>query len=205
MHQRVYQEFERICAERKISGSVLEVGAIPDEGSLLCMKSLAGATEKIGIDFLGPHEFRDFNIVQGNANSMDCFPNGRFDAVICNATFEHDKYFWKSIAEIKRVTKPGGLIVIGVPGFAHVKGERLKGALGKMPLINRLRFHPYFNLLFTGTVTYQVHNFPGDYYRFSDQAMKEVILEGLEQIDVRQIMLPPRFIGSGVKPRQSPS
>jgi ubiquinone/menaquinone biosynthesis C-methylase UbiE len=201
MHQRVYQEFERICAARQIKGSVLEVGATADEGSLLCMKSLAGASEKVGIDFLGPLEYRDFKIVHGNANSMDCFPEDRFDAVLCNATFEHDKYFWKSIAEIKRVTKPGGLIVIGVPGYARLNGEILKSALGKTPLVNRLRFHQYLNLLFTGTVTYQVHNFPGDYYRFSEQTMYEVILEGLEEIDVRQIMLPPRFIGCGVKPR----
>ena len=200
MHQRVYQEFERICAARRITGSVLEVGAIPDDGSLLCMKSLAGASEKIGIDFLGPHEFRDFKIVQGNANSMDCFPNDRFDVVLCNATLEHDKYFWKTVAEIKRVARPGGFVVIGVPGYTRVKGKAAKSVLARMPLLRRLRFHEYLNVLFTGTVTYQIHNHPGDYYRFSPQAVKEVFLEGLEQIEVRSIMLPPRIIGMGVKP-----
>jgi len=196
----MYQEYERICAARQIKGSVLEVGAIPNEGSLLCMKSLAGATEKIGIDYFGPFEFRDFKIVPGNANAMDCFPDDRFDVVLCNATLEHDKYFWKTVSEIKRVTKPGGFIVIGVPGYTRVKGGLPKWLLAHTPIVNRLKFHQYLNVLFTGTVTFQIHNHPGDYYRFSPQAMKEVILEGLNEIDVRTVMLPPRVIGTAVKP-----
>jgi SAM-dependent methyltransferase len=203
MHPRVYQEFERICAAQRITGSVLEVGATAEPDTLLCMKSLAAAQEKIGIDFLGPLEYRDFKIVQGNANAMDCFPAARFDVVLSNATFEHDKYFWKSLSEIKRVAKPGGLIVISVPGYTRVIGEQIKSVLGKLPLVNRLRFHEKLNVLFTGTVTYEVHNFPGDYYRFSEQAMREVILEGLERIEVRRIMLPPRIIGTGIKPQNA--
>src|SRR5882757_9510429 len=114
MHPLMYQEYERICTERPIRGSVLEVGAVPSDLSLLGMKSLQHASSKIGIDLDGPHEYRDFKIVKGNANSMDCFQDNQFDAVLCNAVLEHDKYFWKTLQEIKRVTKPGGLIVIGV-------------------------------------------------------------------------------------------
>lgn len=99
MHSKVYEEFERICAERKIGGSVLEVGAIPSDSSLLCMKALANAKEKIGVNLDGPCEFRDFKIVKGNANSLECFEDNRFDAVVCNATLEHDKYFWKTIVD----------------------------------------------------------------------------------------------------------
>ncbi len=119
MHPRVYQEFEKICSGKNIIGSVLEVGAIPSNKSLLCMKSLGTATEKVGINLDGPHKFKDFKIHKGNANSMNCFEDERFDIVLCNATLEHDKYFWRTIAEIKRVTKPGGLIVIGTPGYTN--------------------------------------------------------------------------------------
>ena len=73
MHPRVYQEFEKICSERDIRGSVLEVGAIPSNMSLLCMNSLESAAEKVGINLNGPHEFKDFKIHEGNANSMNCF------------------------------------------------------------------------------------------------------------------------------------
>ncbi len=124
MHPRIFQEFEKICSERSITGSVLEVGAIPSNDSLLSMKSLESATEKVGINLNGPHEFEDFRIYKGNANCMDCFEDERFEVVLCNAMLEHDKYFWKTVAEIKRVTKPGGLIVIGVPGYKYFKAEK---------------------------------------------------------------------------------
>ena len=117
MHIRIYEEFERICSKRNITGSVRELGSLPNERSLLCMKSLDGASEKVGINLNGPYEFRDFRIPKGNANAMECFEDERFDVVRCNAMLEHDPYFWKSIAEIKRVTRPGGLIIICVPGY----------------------------------------------------------------------------------------
>jgi SAM-dependent methyltransferase len=200
MHPRVYQEFERICGDRQIRGSVLEVGAVATDLSLLCMTSLGSASEKVGIDLDGPHEYKDFKIVQGNGNSMDCFPDNRFDTVLCNATLEHDKYFWKTLAEIKRVAKPGGLIVIGVPGFDKFRAEKVKAVLRKTPLLRRLDSHPYFNMLFTATPTFAIHNWPGDFYRFSPQAVREVFLEGLEDVEVRSIMSPPRIIGIGTKP-----
>ena len=112
MHKRMYQAFERICAERNAGGAVLEIGARPSKRGLLAMKCLANATEKIGINLNPPAKFADFEIVQGNANDMSMFPDARFDTVLCNAMLEHDQFFWKTAAEIRRVTKPGGLIVL---------------------------------------------------------------------------------------------
>jgi SAM-dependent methyltransferase len=203
MHPRIYEEYERICSQRPISGSVLEVGAAPSDRTLLSMNALQNVTEKIGIDLSGPHEFKDFKVLQVNSNNMDCFSDGQFDAVLCNATFEHDKYFWKTLSEIKRVTKPGGLIVIGVPGFAQVGGEKIKKLLAKTPLIRRLQSRPKLSMFFVSTITFQIHNWPGDYYRFSPQMVREVILEGLEQTEITSLMLPPRLIGVGVKPLNS--
>jgi ubiquinone/menaquinone biosynthesis C-methylase UbiE len=200
MHSRIYQEFERICTERPIRGSVLEVGATATDECLLDMKALQQASERIGIDFTGPHEQKGYKILKGNSNSMDCFQDNQFDAVLCNAVLEHDKYFWKTLSEIKRVAKPGGLIVICVPGYTKVRAEKIKGLWGRMPLVRRLQSHQYLSMFFTSTLTYQIHNWPGDYYRFSPQAVREVFLEGLEQVEVRTIMLPPRVIGIGIKP-----
>ena len=199
MHRRVYQEFEQVCSERKAGGSVLEVGAIPSTMSLLCMKALANATEKIGINLNGPHEFRDFKILQGNANSMECFEDNRFDVVLCNAMLEHDKYFWRTIREIKRVSRSGGLIVIGTPGYTYYKAETIKLILRRIPLIRRLSLNQYMNMFFEATITFQIHDDPGDYYRFSPQTFKEVFLEGLNDVEVRSIMAPPRIIGAGRK------
>lgn len=201
MHPCIYKEFERICSQRNITGSVLEIGALPAAGSLLCMQSLAGASEKTGINLDGPHQFRDFTIHKGNANAMTEFADGRFDVVLCNAMLEHDPRFWLTVAEIHRVTKPGGLIVIGIPGFRRYALDRVKNVLRRTPVLRALGRHRWLNLFFTATITYEVHDHPGDYYRFSPQAFREVLLAGLEDVEVHSVMLPPRIIGVGIKPR----
>jgi len=199
MHPVVYNVFERICSKKRIVGSVLEIGAVPSKKSLLCMKSLEKAEAKIGLNLDGPHEFRDFKILKGNANAMGCFEDQKFDVVLCNAVLEHDKYFWKTIGEIKRVTKPGGLVVIGAPGYKFFHVERIKSILDRIPVVRNLQRNRYLNVFFTATITIQLHNAPGDYYRFSPQTFKEVFLEGLTDVEVRSIMVPPRIIGAGVK------
>jgi len=49
------------------------------------------------------------------------------------------------------------------------------------------------------TITFEIHAAPGDYYRFSPQAFKEVLFDGMDAVEVRTIMLPPRIIGAGIK------
>jgi len=44
MHPRVYQESERICAERD------DRGAVPSGETLLCMKSVENVRERIGMN-----------------------------------------------------------------------------------------------------------------------------------------------------------
>jgi SAM-dependent methyltransferase len=199
MHPRVYEEYERIFSNLNITGSVLEIGAIPSRKSLLCMKSLNNVSERVGINLDGPHEFENFKIHKGNANSMDLFEDESFDVVLCNAMFEHDKYFWKTMAEIKRITKPGGIVVIGTPGYRYYKVENLKLLLRKAPLIQYLARNQYLNMFFTSTLTFQIHDAPGDYYRFSPQAFTEVFFEDFKNVEVYSIMLPPRIIGLGIK------
>ncbi len=192
MEPRVYREFERICSERNIRGSVLEIGALPDDSSLLTMKSLSGATLKVGINLEGPSTYKDFSILKGDANAMTCFQDEQFDAVLCNAVLEHDRFFWKTLSEIRRVTKSGGLIIIGTPGFRTYALERsLRGSLALIPFFGR-----YFR---AATLTLSVHNYPGDYYRFSPQAFRDVFFEGLEEVSIHSIMIPPRIIGCAVK------
>ncbi|MCX5726648.1 MAG: methyltransferase domain-containing protein [Candidatus Saganbacteria bacterium] len=197
MHPEVYQEFGRICSRRNVHGAILEVGATPDNSTLLTLNALKGATEKIGINLDGPYSYKDFSIIKGDANSMTCFEEERFDTVLCNSVLEHDKYFWKTIAEIKRVTKSGGLIVIGAPGYVSAPLERY---VRKM-LKNIALLHPLTHEISKGaTLTMNVHNFPGDHYRFSAQAFEEVIFEGMREVEIQSLLLPPRIIGSGIKP-----
>lgn len=82
-------------------------------------------------------------------------------------------------------------MVLGVPAFVTLPVNRLldtKRSLVPMP-----------NWLFQSTLTFKVHNAFGDYYRFSRQAVEEVLLAGMHNIQIEVVMLPPRIIGSGIK------
>jgi ubiquinone/menaquinone biosynthesis C-methylase UbiE len=167
------------------------------------MKVLRDAKEKIGINLDGPYSYRDFEILQGNANCMDFFEDNRFDTVLCNAVLEHDKFFWKSLAEMRRVTKPGGLIVIGTPGYTRLPFGILKRPLRvfhKIPLLRSIFAHEYLTWLFIGTLTVEVHNAPGDYYRFSTQSYREVFFAGMQDVEIKSVVVPPIIVGSGIKP-----
>jgi hypothetical protein len=72
--------------------------------------------------------------------------------------------------------------VIGVPGYVK-DAERDQGR---------------------STLTYRVH-YRFDYYRFSEQAVREVFIDGMERVRVRSMGTPPRLIGHGWKPRRRPS
>jgi ubiquinone/menaquinone biosynthesis C-methylase UbiE len=197
MHPAVFKTFDQLCRARNIGGSVLEVGATPDESTLLNLPALNAAREKIGINQAGPAQFRDFSILNMNANDMASFPKERFDVVLCNATLEHDPFFWLSLAEIRRVTKRGGWIAIGTPGYTQLPFEKkLRRWLALIPRPLR----PKNWALQHSTLTLVVHNYPGDYYRFSEQAYREVFFQGMKEISVQNILSPPRIIGSGIRP-----
>jgi len=104
---------------------------------------------------------------------------------------EHDKFFWKTISEIYRVTRRGGLVVLGVPAFVTLPVNRLLDAKPFQV--------PILKWLFQSTLTFKVHNATGDYYRFGRQAVEEVLLAGMNNTQIEVIMLPPRIIGSGIK------
>jgi SAM-dependent methyltransferase len=197
MHPVVFNVFEEICRANEVRGAVLEIGATPDDSTLLNLPSLAGAIEKIGINKMGGFHFKDFSILKGDANDMTCFPDQRFDAVLCNAVLEHDRFFWKTLAEIRRVVRVGGLVVIGTPGYRQLPFEKkLRRLLAKF---SRFSGHPDGWPLQHSTLTLGTHNFPGDYYRFSEQTFREVFFEGMTEVVIRTVLVPPRIIGAGVR------
>jgi len=157
----------------------LEVGGLMGEDSLLRFPELAGA-ERYCLNLVELPSDGEITAVKGNANDMSEFKRDWFDLVVCCSTLEHDKRFWLSCAEMRRVLRPGGLLVVGVPGYVKDE-ERDQGR---------------------ATLTYRVH-YKFDYYRFSEQAVREVIFEGLERVRVRPIGTPPRLIGHGWKPRRA--
>ncbi len=197
MHPAVFKAFDDICRTRGVRGSVLEIGATPDASTLLNLPALANAAERIGINMAPASSFGGFNILQGNANAMTCFPDARFDAVLCNAVLEHDPFFWKTLAEIRRVVKRNGIIAIGTPGYTQLPNEsKWRRWLSKFAWLSR---NPDGWALQHSTLTLAVHNYPGDYYRFSVQAFREVIFEGTKEVEIHTVLIPPRIIGVGVR------
>lgn len=117
MHPIIYETFRSIIAELRPTGRILEIGAAPNDNSLLTIDILR-EQYRVGINLSPATHYKGFDIVQGNANSMGMFRTGYFDCVLSNATIEHDPFFWKTCAEIRRVLRLDGLAIIGGPGFA---------------------------------------------------------------------------------------
>ena len=201
MSPEVCAAFEEICRGEAIAGPVLEVGAVPGPESLLRLAALAGIAGKTGLNLEAFPSADEIRMVTGNANRMDMFPDSSFGCVLCNATLEHDARFWETLAEIRRVVAPGGLVVIGVPGYRGMGPEFLappRSLAGRV--IRTLAALTRADALLAGTVTLGEHRFPGDYYRFTEQAMREVFLEGLVEPRCRWVMSPPRIIGWARRP-----
>jgi SAM-dependent methyltransferase len=171
---------ETVCAVVRASGlrpgRALEVGGLMGPKSLLRCPSL-NRSDRYCLNLRPMASARGITAVQGNANDMGMFDDESFDLVISNATLEHDKHFWLSVGEMRRVLAPGGLLIIGTPGYIE-NPERDQGR---------------------ATSTYRVH-YRFDYYRFSPQTFREVFLAGMEDIAVQSILQPPRIIGLGFKP-----
>jgi SAM-dependent methyltransferase len=155
----------------------LEVGGLMGEDSLLRFPELTGA-ERYCLNLVDMPSDVEITAVTGNANDMrDVFKDDMFDLVVCSATLEHDKRFWLSVGEMKRVLRPGGLLIISVPGYV------------KDPEHDHGR----------ATHAYRLH-YAFDYYRFSEQAVREVFFEGMRRVRVKPVMFPPRILGHGYAP-----
>ncbi len=156
----------------------LEVGGLMGANSLLRFPELVQA-ERYCLNLVEMPSDDGITAVKGTANDMrGVFKDDWFDLILCSATLEHDKRFWLSVGEMKRVLRPGGLLIISVPGYVR-DPERDVGR---------------------STHTYRVH-YEFDYYRFSEQAVREVFFDGMRRVRVRPVMFPPRIFGYGYKPQ----
>jgi SAM-dependent methyltransferase len=198
MHPTVYRAFERLGAYAA-GERVLEVGATPDRSSLFNLAFLQGKN-RVGLNLFAA-EFDGVQIIEANANEIP-FEDGTFDIVLSNATLEHDAFFWKSSSEMRRILAPGGVLMLGVPGFVETKAESLVHRVAaRLPWIVR-----HLNPLASATLTFKVHYEEGrfgDYYRFSRMAVEEVLFAGMEILTLESVMSPPRFVGAARKPASS--
>ena len=179
-------------------GRVLEIGASPHHPNLLTLPSLKDASLRIGVGLDGSIDADDYTILHQDAHDLSSFQDQSFDLVISNSMLEHDPQFWVTLQEAHRVLARGGWMMVGVPSFGN-KGEIPLSKNILDAIISDPNGKKYLNMFRASSLTLSVHNFPGDFYRFSAQAMKEVILQGLVEINVISVMQPPRVLGMGRK------
>jgi SAM-dependent methyltransferase len=200
MHPVIFEAFERLLRDADpggaaCAGRVLEIGAMPAADTLLNLPALQGAAVRLGVNLAPASRQPGFEIRQGDANRL-AFDDASFDLVLSNSTLEHDRRFWLTLAETRRVLKPGGLLLLGVPGFGGGAGwARFRRLLGRLPLL-RGRLAGWR----AAELTLARHDMPRDYWRFGEAAAREVLLEDLEPLAVERLLVPPRFLAVGRKP-----
>lgn len=194
MHSTVFAAFDRICRARGAEAPVLEIGAVAAPDTLLLLPAVRHLSGRVGVNLDGPFEVDGCTVHRGNANDMPVFADASFGTVLCNAVLEHDPWFWKSVSEMRRVLRPGGLMVIGVPAFQDLGMARWTRLLRLLPLPRRV-----VDGWRASTLTLHVHEHPLDCYRFSAEACRRVLLEGLSDIEVETVLVPPRAIASGIR------
>jgi SAM-dependent methyltransferase len=189
-HARITLELETLAAMHKAHGPYLEVYGGPPENAALLTKYFIGEERHA----IGPEESATRDGVtfhQGDPNDMrGLFADGRFTTVLWNSALAHDRRFWCSLEEIKRVLAPGGVLIVATADFsksAIQSSIKIAGRKG--------------TAIANATLTQAIHPTRPDYWRISPQAMRKTILDGFDIREVHQAMMPSQVFGVGVKPK----
>lgn len=135
---RFLQGVARAVAETfDLPGPILEVGSyqVPGQEALADLRALFPGREYTGLDVRpGP----GVDVVA----DVEALPqaDASVGTVLAMNTFEHVPRFWRGFAEVRRVLRPDGALLVSCPFYFHIHGH------------------------------------PGDYWRFTPQAL-EVLLE----------------------------
>lgn len=170
MSPEVFARFADVVGRRLSPGprAVLEIGA--GGWTLLSIPAFAASRcVALNLRFAKPTpELLRTTRVIADGNTLP-FADGSFDCVLSCSMLEHDRWFWRTTAEVRRVLRPGGLFVAGVPIYMTLPTDKEHT-----------------------TLTYARHGlaYNADYYRFSEQAVREVFFEGYaavtDEVIVRQ-------------------
>jgi ubiquinone/menaquinone biosynthesis C-methylase UbiE len=140
------------------------------------------ANERFGLD-LSPYMVRrakerlgsEVSVIEGNAESLP-FGNATFDRVIASGLLSHVLHPEAVIPELKRVTKPGGKIVISISIEESIeKGLRWVKELG-------------LQKTFLGTSGQsQAYNIEYHLHHFTLKRLREVVVENLHEISLTKV------------------
>ena len=159
----IYSSVERVVKQRLRHDTprCLDIGA--GSGDLLSLlRQTWPAMQAEACDYhIERFALRDVPITQLDLNTQPLhYPDASFDLVTCSEVLEHVENYRAVLREIRRVLKPGGLMVVTTPNVLNMK-SRLRylvcgfaNLFGPLPVKNQDRFAtsghvtpiPYFYL-----------------------------------------------------------
>ena len=113
----------------KISGDILDLGAGGGYFSSLLVAAPERGTRKNGEGIAACDiDGKQFSVpgvkfIESNVNKGLPYANASFDAVCAIEVLEHTAAPYALLAEIKRVLKPGGILVFSVPNIGHMQSR----------------------------------------------------------------------------------
>lgn len=148
--------------------AVLEVGSQDFNGTVKPLFVDRGCASYVGVDMSAG---KGVDVV-APASALPFDPCS-FDIVVSTEMLEHDATFWLSLAEMRRVLKPGGLLILTARGF----NEK-----------NQMMWY---------------HGYPHDYFRFGPGSFEKILAAtGFESISVATDRYPGHigWFGTARKP-----
>lgn len=86
-------------------------------------RDINGAPERRTAHYIGIDKIAGAGVdLIADSHSLP-FPESSFDYVICAEMLEHDTAPWQTASEIWRVSKPGGLVIVTVPGIGFPRHD----------------------------------------------------------------------------------
>lgn len=126
MHQSSFDTMSRMLAQFSPKNiTILDVGATHN------MWNYKSAVEANNCQYknLDWGSGADYTV---NSYDWSHIPTNQFDCVISGQAFEHDKYWWRTVANIKKIVKPGAIVIFILPSC---------GAIHRYP-VDCYRFYP---------------------------------------------------------------
>jgi 2-polyprenyl-3-methyl-5-hydroxy-6-metoxy-1,4-benzoquinol methylase len=121
-------------SRENISGAILDVGCA---GLDLLIKAQRMFRERCGVDIVPLPAWEKYPDIKASTCNLDNgnlpFADETFNAVTCLMVLEHVFDPFHGVRELRRVCKPNGRVVIGVPNIAGPK-RRLELLVGKLPI-----------------------------------------------------------------------
>jgi SAM-dependent methyltransferase len=179
----VHKAFEALVGDAFTSPpqAVIEVGA--SHKTLLDIPIFQASRRvalNVAFDAKARKKLSAYELLEASGNAIP-LESGSFDCVVSSSTLEHDREFWKTIAEIDRLLSPGGVFVVGVPIYMELPTD-----------------------MFHSTLTFALHGkrYNADFYRFSEQAVREVLLRGMQPVGEMIVNRypAPYIVAAGRKP-----